>query len=165
MPSLIRTRMALLWGTRNSKISLRRIKAREYRNRGIFKLLVMFHYVKLNLAFRAIPWSGQRSGLKRCLTFSSKGSVLTGTMVPVYKSLWKFTAKVEFSGELRGRLNRIVHLLEYLPQLPPKKPLKTYLPWLLPLMTVISTWCSTSGYRISLNWWRWLSRQCLLKFA
>ena len=35
----------------NSKIRLLRIKARGYRNRERFKLAVMFHYGKLNMAF------------------------------------------------------------------------------------------------------------------
>ena len=35
----------------NSKIRLLRIKARGYRNRERFKLGVMFHYGKLNMAF------------------------------------------------------------------------------------------------------------------
>ncbi|MFK0531248.1 transposase, partial [Escherichia coli] len=35
----------------NSKIRLLRIKARGYRNREHFKLGVMFHYGKLNMAF------------------------------------------------------------------------------------------------------------------
>ncbi|VEA96261.1 transposase [Salmonella enterica subsp. houtenae] len=35
----------------NSKIRLLRIKDRGYRNRERFKLGVMFHYVKLNMAF------------------------------------------------------------------------------------------------------------------
>ncbi|ENQ8842376.1 TPA: transposase, partial [Shigella flexneri] len=35
----------------NSKIRLLRIKAKGYRNRERFKLGVMFHYGKLNMAF------------------------------------------------------------------------------------------------------------------
>ncbi|MEH5153380.1 transposase, partial [Escherichia coli] len=35
----------------NSKLRLLRIKARGYRNRERFKLGVMFHYGKLNMAF------------------------------------------------------------------------------------------------------------------
>ncbi|EHJ3588822.1 transposase, partial [Shigella flexneri] len=35
----------------NSKIRLLRIKAKGYRNRERFKLGVMFHYGKLNIAF------------------------------------------------------------------------------------------------------------------
>lgn len=35
----------------NSKIRLLRIKTRGYRNRERFKLGVMFHYGKLNMAF------------------------------------------------------------------------------------------------------------------
>ncbi|HAJ2022649.1 TPA: ISL3 family transposase, partial [Escherichia coli] len=35
----------------NSKIRLLRIKARGYRNRERFKLGVMFHYGKLNMAY------------------------------------------------------------------------------------------------------------------
>lgn len=35
----------------NSKIRLLRIKARDYRNRERFKLGVVFHYGKLNMAF------------------------------------------------------------------------------------------------------------------
>ncbi|EYH82944.1 transposase, partial [Salmonella enterica subsp. enterica serovar Heidelberg str. N189] len=35
----------------NSKIMLLRIKARGYRNRERFKVAVMFHYGRLNMAF------------------------------------------------------------------------------------------------------------------
>ncbi|EFX9848204.1 hypothetical protein D4716_24445 [Shigella boydii] len=38
-------------GSLNSKIRLLRIKAKGYRNRERFKLGVMFHYGKLNMAF------------------------------------------------------------------------------------------------------------------
>ena len=44
----------------NSKIRLLRIKARGYRNRERFKLGVMFHYGKLNMAYWVFPpWSGK----------------------------------------------------------------------------------------------------------